>query len=149
MKLVFLMLLAFVMLLGCACGQGSETGVTDTDETQLLTETEPVAETEPETEPARPFVKPEISEELKKEYYGYINQAWREKIDEIKATQGNDFTFLVRTDPHSWVGGGKKTLRFSKPVTVYEVYEKKTYAQNATEVEFDAYFGETKMFYYG
>ena len=43
---------------------------------------------------------------------------------------------------------GKKTLRFSKPTTVYEVYEKKTYAQNATEVEFDAYFGETKMFRY-
>lgn len=43
---------------------------------------------------------------------------------------------------------GKKILRFSKPTTVYEVYEKKTYAQNATEVEFDAYFGETKMFRY-
>ena len=44
---------------------------------------------------------------------------------------------------------GKKTLRFSEPVTVYEVYENKTYAENVTEMEFEAYFGETKMFYYG
>lgn len=127
MKQVFLMLLAFVMLLGCACGQGSENGVTDTDETQLLTETEPVAETEPETEPeteaetepARPFVKPEISEALKKEYYGYINQSWRDKIDEIEATRGDDFTFLIQTDPHFWVETDKRNVNNAKSFSHY------------------------------
>ena len=43
---------------------------------------------------------------------------------------------------------GKKILRFSAPVTVWEVYEKKIYAENATEMEFETYFGETKMFRY-
>ena len=41
---------------------------------------------------------------------------------------------------------GKKTLRFPKKCDVYEVYEDKYYGQGVTEIEFDAYFGETKMF---
>ncbi len=41
---------------------------------------------------------------------------------------------------------GQKTLRLPHPADVIEVYENKTYAQNATEFSFDAYLGETKMF---
>ncbi len=42
--------------------------------------------------------------------------------------------------------GGKKTLRFPKKVSPYEVYEKKFYAHGVTELAFDMYLGETKMF---
>lgn len=42
--------------------------------------------------------------------------------------------------------GGKKTIRFPKKCDVYEVYEDKFYGQGVTEIEFNAYFGETKMF---
>ncbi len=41
---------------------------------------------------------------------------------------------------------GKKKIYFPKACSPYEVYEKKTYAQNVTELEFDLGFGETKMF---
>ena len=41
---------------------------------------------------------------------------------------------------------GKKTLRFKEPCSPYEVYEKKYYGEGVTEIEFDAYLGETKMF---
>ena len=41
---------------------------------------------------------------------------------------------------------GKKTIRFPRPVSVYEVYEERLYAENVTEMEFDAYLGETKTF---
>lgn len=40
----------------------------------------------------------------------------------------------------------RKHLKFPRPVTVTEVYENKTYAEGVTEVEFDMYMGETKMF---
>ena len=40
----------------------------------------------------------------------------------------------------------KKHLTFPEPVTLVEVYEGKTYAEEAVEVEFDMYLGETKMF---
>jgi hypothetical protein len=41
---------------------------------------------------------------------------------------------------------GRKTLRFNEPCSPYEVYEKKFYGEGVTEIEFDAYLGETKMF---
>ncbi len=43
---------------------------------------------------------------------------------------------------------GKKTVHFPEKVTVYEVYEDKVYAENTDVLEFSAYLGETKMFYY-
>lgn len=43
---------------------------------------------------------------------------------------------------------GKKIIRFPQKVTVYEVYEEKTYAKDTDVVEFDISFGETKMFFY-
>ena len=41
---------------------------------------------------------------------------------------------------------GKKKLRFPYPVTLYEVYEQKTYATSVTEYTVDTYLGETKTF---
>ncbi len=41
---------------------------------------------------------------------------------------------------------GKKKIHLPKACSPYEVYEKKTYAENVTEFEFDMIFGETKMF---
>ena len=41
---------------------------------------------------------------------------------------------------------GTKKIRFPRPVRVYEVYEEKCYGENVTEIEFEAYLGETKMF---
>jgi hypothetical protein len=39
---------------------------------------------------------------------------------------------------------GKKTVRFPRPVSVFEVYEEKYYGEGVTEITFDAYLGETK-----
>ena len=41
---------------------------------------------------------------------------------------------------------GRKTVRFPYPVSPFEVYEKKYYGHGVTEIEFDSYLGETKMF---
>ena len=41
---------------------------------------------------------------------------------------------------------GKKTVRFPRPVSVFEVYEEKYYGEGVTEITFDAYLGETKTF---
>lgn len=41
---------------------------------------------------------------------------------------------------------GKKKIRFPKPCSPFEVYEKKYYGKDVTEIEFDSYLGETKMF---
>ena len=41
---------------------------------------------------------------------------------------------------------GLHTLYLKTPATVYEVYEKKIYGEDITELTFEAYFGETKMF---
>ena len=41
---------------------------------------------------------------------------------------------------------GKKTLRFKKKVSPYELYEKKFYAHGVGELTVDMYLGETKMF---
>ena len=41
---------------------------------------------------------------------------------------------------------GKKKLSFPRKVSPYEVYEEKYYARGVTELEFDVYVGETKMF---
>ena len=38
---------------------------------------------------------------------------------------------------------GKKTVRFKEPVSPYEVYEKKFYGHNITELEVDTYLGQT------
>lgn len=40
----------------------------------------------------------------------------------------------------------KKHLKFSEPITLTEVYENKVYGKKVTEVEFEMYLGETKMF---
>ena len=40
----------------------------------------------------------------------------------------------------------RKHLKFKEPVTVTEVYEGKRYGEGVTEIEFDMYIGETKMF---
>ena len=41
---------------------------------------------------------------------------------------------------------GKKTIKFSGKVNLYEVYEEKYYGKNTDAVEFEIKFGETKMF---
>lgn len=41
---------------------------------------------------------------------------------------------------------GKKKLCFNRPVSPFEVYEKKFYGEAVTEIELDMYIGETKMF---
>jgi len=41
---------------------------------------------------------------------------------------------------------GRKHLSFPEKCSLYEVYEHKYYAQDALSADFDAYFGETKMF---
>ena len=41
---------------------------------------------------------------------------------------------------------GKKTLRFPREVSPYEVYEEHSYGDQVTEITFEAYLGETKMF---
>jgi hypothetical protein len=41
---------------------------------------------------------------------------------------------------------GTKKIRFPRPVTVFEVYEERSYGEGVTEIEFEAYLGETKMF---
>lgn len=41
---------------------------------------------------------------------------------------------------------GKKTIKFSEKVNLYEVYEDKYYGKNTDTVEFEIKFGETKMF---
>ena len=42
---------------------------------------------------------------------------------------------------------GTKTLRFPREVSPYEVYEENSYGKQVTEITFEAYLGETKMFY--
>lgn len=41
---------------------------------------------------------------------------------------------------------GRKTLRFPKKVSPYEVYEEKYYGHDTNEITFETYLGETKMF---
>lgn len=41
---------------------------------------------------------------------------------------------------------GMKTLKFPEAVDVYEVYENKCYGKAVTELDFEVYTGETKMF---
>ena len=59
--------------------------------------------------------------------------------DEVLYANQNYVTFHASST-------GKKTLRFPKPVSPYEVYEEKFYAHGVTELTFDTYLGETKMF---
>ena len=116
MKKILLIMLVLSMTLACGCGEGIETEAPLTD-TYADTETEsPESETAaPETEAEPPeteapaetgpvFQKPEISAELKTQYYGYMKSSWKEKIDEIKQKQDGKFTFLLQTDVHMWVG---------------------------------------------
>lgn len=41
---------------------------------------------------------------------------------------------------------GKRVVYFKKPCSPFEVYEKKFYGKNVTQIEFDMKLGETKMF---
>ena len=41
---------------------------------------------------------------------------------------------------------GRKTLHLPVPCEVWEVYENKCMGENVTDVSFEVYFGETKMF---
>ena len=41
---------------------------------------------------------------------------------------------------------GRKTIKLPRKCSPFEVYEKKFYAKDVCEIEFDAYLGETKMF---
>ena len=41
---------------------------------------------------------------------------------------------------------GRKTVRFPATCSPFEVYEQKSYGENVTEITFDTYLGETKMF---
>lgn len=134
MKRILLILLASVMLLSCACGKDGETDMPDTVETEAETEAETEketekqtekqieketeAETEKETESNLPaFVKPSITDEQKKTYYGYLEDAWRQKIDVIKDEQGDDFTFLVQTDPHQYVESKERAANNAKALS--------------------------------
>ena len=42
---------------------------------------------------------------------------------------------------------GKKVIRFKKPCSPYEVYEKKSYGENVTSIEVDMKLGDTLMWY--
>jgi hypothetical protein len=44
---------------------------------------------------------------------------------------------------------GKKTIRFKKPCSPFEVYEKKLYGENVESIEVDMQVGETLMWYLG
>ena len=59
--------------------------------------------------------------------------------DEVIYANNNYVTFHADST-------GKKTLKFNRKVSPFEVYEKKYYGEGVTEIEFDAYLGETKMF---
>lgn len=59
--------------------------------------------------------------------------------DEVLYANRNYVTFHASST-------GKKRLRFPEPISPYEVYEEKFYAHGVTELVFDAYLGETKMF---
>lgn len=41
---------------------------------------------------------------------------------------------------------GTKSLKFPEAMDVYEVYEDKCYGKAVTELNFEVYTGETKMF---
>ena len=47
---------------------------------------------------------------------------------------------------HHAAESGKKTVKLPKRCSPYEVYEEKFYGKDVTEIEFDSYLGETKMF---
>ena len=59
--------------------------------------------------------------------------------DEVLYANRNYVTFHASST-------GKKTLKFPEPVSPFEVYEEKFYAHGVTELTFDTYLGETKMF---
>lgn len=46
---------------------------------------------------------------------------------------------------HHAASDGRRTVKFNRPVSPFEVYEKKYYGHGVTEIEFDSYLGETKM----
>lgn len=61
------------------------------------------------------------------------------ETDEVIYAGRNYLTFHA---DHS----GQKTIRFPRPVSVFEAYEQKFYGEGVTEITFDAYLGETKTF---
>ena len=131
MKKILLIMLVLSMTLACGCGEGIETEAPLTD-TYADTETEsPESETAaPETEAELPeteapaetgpvFQKPEISAELKTQYYGHMKDTWTQKIDEIKQKQDGKFTFLLQTDVHMWVGSKAYVANNAKALSHY------------------------------
>lgn len=64
---------------------------------------------------------------------------WSDDTDDVLYANDN---FVVLHAASS----GKKKLRLPRKCDVFEVYEKKWYAKQVDELEFDMYFGETKMF---
>ena len=58
--------------------------------------------------------------------------------DDVLYANNNFVTFHSSSD-------GKKKVKFNRPVSPFEVYEEKYYGDKVTEIEFDTYLGETKM----
>ena len=58
--------------------------------------------------------------------------------DDVLYANNNFVTFHSSSD-------GKKKVKFNRPVSPFEVYEEKYYGEGVTEIEFDTYLGETKM----
>lgn len=119
--LTLILTLAIVLSFMVSCGKsaGSETQAVETE--PIVTEpivTEPITESETEAEPPAPikpvFNKPTITAELKKEYRQYLTSYWLDKINTVKTAQGSDFTFLVQTDPHFYVGSDEAVGNIGK-----------------------------------
>jgi hypothetical protein len=58
--------------------------------------------------------------------------------DDVLYANNNFVTFHSSSD-------GKKKVKFNRPVSPFELYEEKYYGEKVTEIEFDTYLGETKM----
>ncbi len=84
---------------------------------------------------ASKFIKSDVVRELAR----YAGCHIYTDSDEVVYANTNYVTFHADST-------GKKKLYFQRPVSPYEVYEKKFYGHGVTEFEFDAYLGETKMF---
>jgi hypothetical protein len=69
-----------------------------------------------------------------------------ELFDLLNTTFGTKYGRPMHFDleqPKMWV---KDDLHMERHLAVFEVYEEKCYGEGVTEIEFEAYLGETKMF---